>query len=433
MQVRRLSDGTAVWLDPMRDVRSLALGITVAAGSADEEPGRRGATHFLEHLLFKRTRRRSGAAIARLTDRLGGDCDAYTTKECVTFHARVPAERAAEAVDLLLDLTSGPAFTSADVEVERGVILEEIAEAHDVPDDALHDTFVRALWPEHDLGAPIFGTKDSVEALTRAEIAERFRAVFRPGRTLVAAAGSFDADRLVALLERGRTRRAEGRPAPGPAPMRAPRPARCAVAISRADLGQAHLLVGGPSRLSWADPRVPAAWIVSEVLGGGVSSRLWRDVRERRGLAYSVGAHLSLHRAAGLALITAATQPKNLARLVRATGRILGRLLRDGVTEAELRRAKNQFAAEAALAQESTASRREAASRAWLARGRPYPMEEILADVARVTREDVEAAARVLWGGTARLGLGVAVPLPEAKAADLARSLADDFAQEAAA
>ncbi len=178
---------------------------------------------------------------------------------------------------------------------------------------------------------------------------------------------------------------------------------------------------------------MPAAWIAAEILGGGVSSRLWRDVRERRGLAYQVGAHLSLHRSAGLALITAATQPKNLGRLVRTTGRILGRLLRDGVTAAELRRAKSQFAAEAALAQESTASRREAASRAWLARGRPYPIEEILADIARVTAEDVAAASRLLWGEPARLGLGVAVPLPEAKAEGLARALADDFAGEAAA
>ena len=433
MQVARLSDGTAVWLDPMRDVKSLALGIYVAAGSADEAPGERGSTHFLEHLLFKRTLRRSGAAIARITDRLGGDCDAYTTKECVAFHARVPAARAAEAVDLLLDLTAAPAFTAADVEVERGVILEEIAEAHDVPDDLLHDTLVRALWPAHDLGAPIFGTKESVSALTRTRLAARFKAIFRPERTLVVAAGAVDADRLEKIFERSRTRR----PAPRPAPVRprggVPRSVRCSIALPRADLGQAHLVVGSPAPLRWADPRVPAAWIAAEVLGGGVSSRLWRDVRERQGLAYHVGAHVSLHRDAGLALITAATHPENLARLVRTTGRVLGGLLRDGVTRAELSRAKNQFAAEAALSQESTASRREAAARAWLSRGRPYPTEEYLADVDRVTADGVAAAARLLWGGAGRLGLGVAAPLPEAKAGDVARSLADAFAREIAA
>ncbi|MBK9064181.1 MAG: insulinase family protein [Acidobacteria bacterium] len=434
MQVARLTDGTAVWLDPMRDVKSLALGIFVAAGSADEAQGERGSTHFLEHLLFKRTRRRSGAAIARITDRLGGDCDAYTTKECVAFHARVPAARAAEAVDLLLDLTAAPAFTAADVDVERAVILEEIAEAHDVPDDLLHDTFVRALWPRHDLGAPIFGTKESVSALTRATLAGRFRAIFRPERTLIVAAGALDPDRLVGLLERGRSRRARAQFAALPGS--APRAARCAVAIPRADLGQAHLLVGSAARLSWGDPRVPAAWIAAEILGGGVSSRLWRDVREARGLAYHVGAHVSLHRAAGLAVITAATQPKNLGRLVRTTGRVLGRLLRDGVSRTELARAKNQFAAEAALSQESTASRRDTAARAWLSRGRPYETEEYLADVAKVTAEDVAEAAALLWGDAGRMGLGVSGPLPDARAAGaerFARALADEFAGEAAA
>jgi predicted Zn-dependent peptidase len=433
VQVRRLRDGTAVWLDPMCDVRSLALSVTVAAGSADERDGTRGATHFLEHLLFKRTRRRSGAAVARITDRLGGDCDAYTTKECVSFHARVPAERAREAVDLLLDLTAAPAFTAADVEVERGVILEEIAEVADAPAELLHDTLVRAVWPGDGLGAPVLGTRDTVASLTRRALSARFFEAFRPERTLVAAAGGFDPDRLVELLERSRGRRV-------PPPKRdvrkeasRPRAVRCAFAIPRAHLEQTHLLVGAPAHLPWADRRVPAAWIAAEVLGGGVSSRLWRDVRERRGLAYHVGAHLSLHRAAGLALITAATQPKNIARLVRTTGRVLGRLLREGVTRAELARAKNQFQAEAALAQESTAARREAAVRAWLSRGRPYPIEDYLADVRRVTAEDVAHAARLLWGDPRRVGLGVAGPLPEARADEVARSLAEDLAGELAA
>jgi zinc protease len=156
-------------------------------------------------------------------------------------------------------------------------------------------------------------------------------------------------------------------------------------------------------------------------------------VRERRGLAYHVGTSLSLHREAGLALVTAATQPKNLARLVRTTGRVLGRLLRGGVTRAELSRAKDQFAAEAALMQESTAARRESAARAWLSRGRPYPVEEYLADVARVTVDGVAEAAGLLWGDAARLGLGVAGPFADAKADGVARALADEFAGEAAA
>ncbi|MFI5120229.1 MAG: M16 family metallopeptidase [Thermoanaerobaculia bacterium] len=435
MLVRNLPDGTAVWLDPMRDVRSLALSVTMVGGSASEEPLERGATHFLEHVLFKRTPRRSGAALARLTDRLGGDCDAYTTKECVSFHARVPAERAKEAVDLLVDLTSGPAFTAADVEVERGVILEEMAEAEDVPDDLLHESFLRRLWPAHALGAPILGTAETVKGLTHARLVRRFRAIARPERTLVAAVGAFDPDRLVALFSRGRARRAPAPASFAPA-ARKPRAARCAFHLTRPDLQQTHLLVGGPT-IPFGHPLVPAAWIATEVLGGGVSSRLWRDVRERRGLAYAVATGLTLHREAGVALVSAATKPKNLARLVATMARALRRFRDEGITRPELQRAKNLFHAEAALSLESTAARREKAVQSWLYRGRPYPTEEFLSAVDRVTAEDVHAAIRHLYGDgrdAARLGLGIAGPLPDgARPEDFARSLADDVAEVLAA
>ena len=436
MLERRLPDGTAVWLDPMRDVRSLALSVTMAGGSAGEEPGERGATHFLEHLLFKRTRRRSGAAVARITDRLGGECDAYTTKESVSFHARVPSERAAEAVDLLLDVTAAPAFTSADVEVERGVILEEMAEAEDLAEDLLHEAFLRRLWPAHALGAPILGTRETVTSLTRARLAARFRAIARPAGTLVAAAGALDPDRLVDLLARARARR---RPAgAGSAPVTAPgkpRAARSAFHLARPDLQQTHVLVGGPT-IPFVHPLVPAAWIAAEVLGGGVSSRLWRDVRERRGLAYSIGTGLTLHRTAGVSLVSAATQPGNLARLVATTARALRRFREDGITRAELRRAKNQFHAEAALSLESTAARRESAVRAWLYRGRPYSTEQFLADVDRVTLDEVSAAIGFLYGreGGGSLGLGIAGPLPAgARPEAFVRHLADDVSEALAA
>ncbi|HEX7614611.1 MAG TPA: pitrilysin family protein [Thermoanaerobaculia bacterium] len=439
MLVRRLPDGTAVWLDPMRDVRSLALSVTMAGGSAGEEPEERGATHFLEHLLFKRTRRRSGAAVARITDRLGGECDAYTTKESVSFHARVPSERAAEAVDLLLDLTAAPAFTAADVEVERGVILEEMAEAEDLAEDLLHEAFLRRLWPSHALGAPILGTRETVTGLTRTRLAARFRAIARPSATLVAVAGAFDPDRLVELLARARARRPQAASA-GPALARGkPRSAPCAFHLARPELQQTHLLVGG-STIPFLHPLVPAAWIATEVLGGGVSSRLWRDVRERRGLAYSIGTGLTLHRAAGVSLVSAATQPKNLERLVATTARALRLFREEGITRAELRRAKNQFHAEAALSLESTAARRESAVRAWLYRGRPYSTEQFLADVDRVTLDDVSAAIGCLYGssgsphGAGRFSLGIAGPLPAgARPEAFVRHLADDVSEALAA
>jgi predicted Zn-dependent peptidase len=423
---RRLENGTAVWLDPMRDVRSVALGVTVAAGSADEEPERLGSTHFLEHLLFKRSRRRSGAAIARLTDRLGGDCDAYTTKESVTFHARTTAARADEALDLLLDLTSGPAFTAEDVEVERGVILEEMAEAKDVPEDHLHDTFVRELWPDHPLGAPILGSEETVKGMTRADLVARFRSIFRPERTLITAAGAFDPEALLARIgkSRGQETRSGASPAAASARARRPRARRCAIHVPRPDLTQTHLLIGAAT-MKESDRLVPAALLGSEILGGGVSSRLWRDVRERRGLAYHVGTGLTLHRAAGVALIEAATHPKNLMALVRTTGRVLSRILKEGVSKAELARAKNQFHVEAALALESTAARRQAAARAWLYRGRPYEVEEYLADIDRVVSDDVLEALHRLYALSGPPGLGVSGPAPKGVSMDdLAAELA---------
>ncbi len=392
----------------MRDVRSVAIGIYVASGSADESPAERGATHFLEHLLFRRSRRRSGAAIARLTDRLGGECDAYTTKDSVAFHARTTADRAGEAMDLLLDLTEAPSFTAEDVEVEREVILEEMAEANDVPEDVLHDTFLRRLWPSHPLGAPIFGSGESVRSLNRTRLAARFREIFRPERILVVAAGAFDPETIVRRLEKRRrpvpsvsavTRRPAGRP----------RARRCAVEVRRADLAQAHLLVGAPT-IPFDHPLRAAVSIAVTVLGGGVSSRLWRDIRERKGLAYNVGAGLSLHREAGLALVEAATHPKNLQKLARTTGRLLRALAASGLSRAELSRAKDQIRAEVALSLESTASRRETAARSWLTRGRPVSADEFLAEIDAVTGRDAEEACGLLFGALGPVGLGVAGP-----------------------
>ena len=392
----------------MRDVRSVALGIYVASGSADESPAERGATHFLEHLLFRRSRRRSGAAIARLTDRLGGECDAYTTKDSVAFHARTTADRAGEAMDLLLDLTEAPSFTAEDVEVEREVILEEMAEANDVPEDVLHDTFLRRLWPSHPLGAPIFGSGESVRE-PQPHTARRALsgdlpagADSRRGRRRLRSGDDRPASREAAasrpLRLRG-TRRPAGRP----------RARRCAVEVRRADLAQAHLLVGAPT-IPFDHPLRAAVSIAVTVLGGGVSSRLWRDIRERKGLAYNVGAGLSLHREAGLALVEAATHPKNLQKLVRTTGRLLRALAASGLSRAELSRAKDQIRAEVALSLESTASRRETAARSWLTRGRPVSADEFLAEIDAVTGRDAEEACGLLFGALGPVGLGVAGP-----------------------
>lgn len=426
METRTLGDGLTVWLDPMRDVRSVALGVYVAGGSADEEPADLGSTHFLEHLLFRRSRRRSGAEIARMTDRLGGDCDAYTSKEWMAVHARTPSERLDDALSLLLDLTEAPAFTAEDVETERKVILEEMAEASDVPEDRLHETFVRSYWPDHPLGAPILGTEETVGALTRARLVRRFREVFRPERTLVVGVGAFEPETFLRTLARERRRRRRSAVPLGPAApaRRSPLGKSCAFHIPRPDLNQTHLLVGTPAP-AYADRLVPAAWLVSVVLGGGVSSRLWRRVRERHGLAYQVGAGLTLHREGGMALIEAATAPKKLPKLVRATGSVLRELRQGGITRAELRRAKDQVRAEIAMSLESTSSRRESGARAWFYRGRPWEADETIAEMEAVTAADVDDAIGALFGAPDSSGFGVTGPsLVGASVDDLAGELA---------
>ena len=364
--------------------------------------GARGATHFLEHLLFKRTRRRSGAAIARITDRLGGDCDAYTTKECVAFHARVPAARAAEAVDLLLDLTAAPAFTAADVEVERGVILEEIAEAHDVPDDLLHDTFVRALWPAHDLGAPIFGTRESVE-----------RPHARDSR------GTLPGD-LPARADARRRRRRDGS---GP-PRRAPR------AGSRAP-GRRRV----PRRARAPRPRAPRAAPSrsrARTSGRRISSSAGRPACRgptracrRPGSRRRSSAEAS-RRASGGTCARRAVSRTTWARTSPSTAPRASpssrprRSRRTSGASCGRRAASSAASCATASAGPSSPGRRTSSRRRPRSRrsprpraarrprapgsraGGPYETEEYLADVAKVTAEDVEEAARLLWGDASR-------------------------------
>ncbi|HEV8268447.1 MAG TPA: insulinase family protein, partial [Thermoanaerobaculia bacterium] len=214
--------------------------------------------------------------------------------------------------------------------------------------------------------------------------------------------------RLAALWKARRHRESSGASALPPRGRR-PTGRRSALYLARPDLTQSHLLVGGAT-LAYGHRLVPAASLATIVLGGGVSSRLWRDVREKRGLAYHVGTSLTLHKSAGLSLIEAATAPKNLPKLVKTTGRVLARLLEDGVTRAELSRAKDQVRAEVALSLESTVARREAGARAWLYRGRPHEADEVIAEIDAVTGADVLEACRLLFGDRKALALGVSGP-----------------------
>ncbi|HEY1249699.1 MAG TPA: pitrilysin family protein [Thermoanaerobaculia bacterium] len=395
-----LDGGLTVLVDAMRDVRSLAVGVYVEAGSEDEPASRGGLSHFLEHVLFKRTRRRTNVAIARAVDVLGGDVDAFTTKEYTGFYAHTLDSRFAEAVDLLSDVVLAPAFNGADVENERGVILEEIGEANDNPEDLVHETFVRELWRDDPLGAPILGTEASIRAISRGDLRAFHRARYGSGRMIVSVAGRVDAGEAVARIEKA-FRRARPRTARrAPARARRPRPRAHVSLQRRRSLEQAHVCLGMAAP-PFTSPRRFASSLLDVVLGGGMSSRLFQEVREKRGLAYSIGSSLHAYRQAGYQAISAACATKNLERLLEVTLAELSRLRRDGVSPRELRWAKENLKGGLLLALESTVARMSASAREEFYFERPPQPERWIERVEAVTTDEVDEAARELLPGGA--------------------------------
>ncbi|HTO87473.1 MAG TPA: pitrilysin family protein [Thermoanaerobaculia bacterium] len=417
-----LENGVTVLVDEMRDVRSFALGIFVGAGSFDEPGERRGISHFLEHVLFKRTRRRSTVTIAREIDRLGGDVDAFTTKEYTGFYAHTLDSRFDDALDLLSDVVLAPAFESDDIEVERGVILEEIGEANDNPEDLVHEMFVRSFWRAHPLGEPILGTAETVRSIGVTDLYRYHRDRYRPGSLIFSVAGHVRADEVVGAIEKLFRRR----PSRGPSPRRVagpPRPHQHVEVRSRRGLEQAHVCLGvaGPSQ---ASERRFAASLLDIVLGGGMSSRLFQEVREKRGLAYSVASSLNSYRLGGYETVTAACAPRNLERVLDVTLRELKKLKRQGVRSRELAWAKENLKGSLILALESTVSRMSMHARQEFYFGRALPAEEMIARVEAVTAEDVaEEAERLLDGNVLSLTIVGNVGKAPLSAPDLASAL----------
>jgi len=394
-----LENGATVLVDEMQDVRSLALGIFVGAGSGQERPARQGISHFLEHVLFKRTRRRSSVQIARAIDRLGGDVDAFTTKEYTGFYAHTLDSRFAEALDLLGEIVLSPAFDREDIEMERGVILEEIGEANDDPDDLVHEMFVRSFWRTHPLGAPILGTAETVKSIGLADLYRYYRSHYTPDNVIVSVAGHVRAGECVAAIEKLFRRRLTRASSPRRSRVAGrPRGHQHLELKSRRGLEQAHVCLGveGPGQ---ASERRFAANLLDIVLGGGMSSRLFQEVREKRGLAYSVASTLNSYRLGGYETIYSACAPKNLGRVLEVTLRELRKLKRDGVRPRELAWAKENLKGNMIIALESTVSRMSAHARQQFYFDRVAPMEEWISRVESVTQDDVGEEAQRLFDG----------------------------------
>ncbi len=346
-------EGLLVLTEEVPSVRSVAVGIWVRWGSSHDAVGRMGAAHLLEHMAFKGTRRRSAREIALQIEGIGGVLDAYTSREHTAYYVKVLDEHLDVAVDVLADIVFHPLLREEDLELERGVILEEIAGVADTPEELIFDLHARHVWGEHPYGNPVLGTADTVNAIGRAELHRLWSGAYRPNFCVVAAAGNLKHEALLEqVARRFPQHRARGKAPQVPAPALVG-PDRHAI---QRDSTQTHICIGSPT-FSRGDPRRYAAILISTALGGGMSSRLFQRVREELGLAYTVYSFQSFYASGGLAGIYMATRPDTAERAVGEVRAELERLSGTGLANDELGAVKNQTKGQVLLSLESTSAR----------------------------------------------------------------------------
>ena len=400
--VRRtvLPGGLRVVTEQMAGVRSASVGVWVAVGSRDEEPSVHGASHFLEHLLFKGTRERSAMDISVALDEVGGEFNAFTAKEYTCFHARVLDEDLDLAVDVIGDMVTNSVITDEDVEAEREVILDEIAMHDDDPDDVVHNLFAAQAWGDSPLGRPIAGTVESIAAMTREQIADFYRAHYRPAAMVVTVAGNVDHESVVRSVSRAFDR--QGFLAGDEAPVRA----NVTATALPVTPGTRHVsrpfeqvnVVLGMQGLTRNDPRRFVLGVLNTALGGGTSSRLFQEVREKRGLAYSVYSFGSHHDVAGLVGVGVACLPAKVEETLAVVRAELALLAREGITGEEMARGKGQLRGSLVLGLEDSGARMSRLGKAELSYDGLMSIDEVLAAIDEVTLEQVNALAAELFG-----------------------------------
>jgi predicted Zn-dependent peptidase len=396
----RLDSGLTIVTEQVPDLHSASVGFWVGTGSRDEVPALAGASHFLEHLLFKGTERLTARAIAEAIDAVGGEMNAFTTKEYTAFYVRVLGTDLELALDVLTDIMWAPAFRPEEVEAERQVILEEILMRGDEPADLAQELLFEALYPGHPLGRDVLGDEDTIDAMTRDEIAGFFADHYGPGNVVVAAAGAVHHYRLVERLAGGSpsggTSTPEGREAPTHPPL--------AELAEDRPTEQVHLSFGVPA-IDRDDPDRYALALVDNALGGGMSSRLFQEVREERGLAYSVYSFRAAFADAGMLGIYAGTAPDRADEVIKVVDDICDRMAADGPSEHELAVGKGQLRGSMLLGLEDSAGRMSRIGRSQLVHGEVPDVEEILRRVDEVSLDDAKAVAARVLGGTRSLAM----------------------------
>ena len=384
-----LPNGLVIVTEPIPHVRSASIGIWLRTGSRSESPARGGIAHFLEHMVFKGTERRSAEQIAREVDSIGGMMDAFTAKEMVSFNAKVLDEHLPIAWDVLADLALRPLFDEEEVGREKLVVLEEIKMDQDNPESLAHELLFQNFWSEHPLGRPIIGTPETVRALSRNALVEAHTRWYAPKNILVTSAGHVEHDIIVEMVAKDFAALPAGEEAPSAA---APQPHGALASQSKRELEQVHVCVGVPS-VRIADDRRYAVAVLNTILGGGMSSRLFQNIRERQGLAYAVFSEVNPFSDAGLLTIYAGTSLESTGKVLGLIAEELRRLKRDPVSADELRRAKDHLKGSMILSLESTSARMSNLARSEMYFGRFFSHDEILAAIEAVTREEVLAAA----------------------------------------
>ena len=397
MVVREVLDtGLRLITEAMPQVRSVTIGVWLTRGSRHESDAQGGIAHFVEHMLFKGTDTRSAEDIAQAIDSIGGQLDAFTAKEYAGYYIKVLDEHLPLAVDLLSDIIMRPAFVDEEVGREKKVILEEIKMVEDTPDDLVHELFTQHFWEGHPLGRPILGSKETVETFTGASLREYFQGAYVAPNMIISAAGNLEHARVRELIDGafgtlGRTSAALTQRPPAVTP---------SVLVRTKELEQSHICLGTNSYQQNHDDRY-VSYILNSVLGGSMSSRLFQNVREKRGLAYSVFSGMSAYRDAGNLTIYAGCAADAVEEVIDLSVEELRVLKRTPVPDDELKRAKDHLKGSLMLSLENTASRMSHLARQEIYFDRHFTLDETLAGVQRVTSADIQrVAADLLSNGS---------------------------------
>src|SRR3954447_15739919 len=411
-----LPSGLRIVTESIPNTRSASLGVWVGIGSRDETPGMSGASHFLEHLLFKGTHKRTALQISAEIEAVGGETNAFTTKEYTCYYARVLDDDLPLAVDVLCDAVADSILEPADVEIERGVILEEIAMHEDEPSDEVHDVFTEAIFGDHPLGRLISGTEESITPMTRNQINSFYRRRYTPPNIVVAAAGTLEHATVVRLVRKALAGTALDSSAADPAGPRTGskrvRHQKPHTVVRNRDTEQAHVVLGGVG-IGRRDERRFALGVLNNVLGGGMSSRLFQEIREKRGLAYSVSSSGSQYADAGLFGVYAGCAPGKVEEVLDLTRAELERMGASGITAEEISRGRGMVKGSYVLGLEDSGSRMSRLAKSELLYGELMAVDELLRRVDAVTAEDIDAVAAELL--THPMSLAVVGPFDEAE------------------